>query len=480
MALTLTIGGTDRTAYYEAGTLRISEKLDLRYNASFTMSDASYRPTRGQSVVIADGATTHFEGIITRIKRRLLIDDTTFRYFITCGDHTYLFQNRLVNDPYDSQTLKAIVEDIIDSKFSLEGFDTSNVLTGPTIDKAVFSNIKACEAFDMLADITGYHWYIGTDKQLYFEERTTSTSAFNQTDASNNFLAGSMEYTTDLKRYRNRQLVRAGTDLTASRTETYDANETRRYGMMFPLGIAPTIRVDTGSGFGAATVGIRGLETGKDWYYQKNDHFITQDDGDTPLTITGGYTEQIEVTYQGLFPLSIQAEDVAEMASRASEEGGSGVYENLVNEPDIDETAGATEIADGLLRRYGAEKEIVTYKTDGEGLRAGTLQTIDLADHDIDDTFMIVEVSGQDLKKKDGYIRYTIKAVSGEYVGGWEKMFADLLRGGRKLTIRESEVVSQTKSLSDTLNLGDATFTYPSAAPETRCGYGAAGYSETG
>ena len=117
--------------------------------------------------------------------------------------------------------------------------------TGPTIDKATFNYIYAADVFDQLADLTGYHWYVDTSKGIHFEERTSTTAPFDQTDASNDFLVGSLIETTDKKRYRNRQIIRAGTDLTSSRTETQSGNGTRVFLMIFPVGTVPTIRLPT-------------------------------------------------------------------------------------------------------------------------------------------------------------------------------------------------------------------------------------------
>jgi len=478
MALTITINAVDRTAFYERATLAWTEKLDLRTVCSFRLSDDTYAPVKGEEVIVTDGATTHFLGIITKIRKRLLRDATTFRYWVTCGDYSYLLQRRFVADSYDNQTLAQIVADIISDKFPNEGFTQVGVETGPTIERAVFNYIFAADAFDQLSDITGYHWYVDTDKDIHFEQRNTTTAPFDQTDASNDFLIESMEHAIDDKRYRNRQIVRAGTDVTASRVETLDANTTRVFTLIFPVAEAPTIRTDIGSGFAARTVGIRGVDTAKDWYWQKDDHQITQDDGGTILT----GSHQIEVTYKGLFPLVVAARDDVEIAARVAVEGGDAFYDNIASEPEIDELDAATAIATGLLRRFGELPEYITYDTDGSGLRAGQLQTVNLTAHSLNDTYLISEISAKDLGgPTGGYVRYSVKAVTGEDVGGWERFFMNIVRGGRKFVLRENEVVHVLVSLAtgNTITLTDAIADVQ-AAPETRAGFATVGYSEAG
>jgi hypothetical protein len=483
MALAITIAGTDRTGIYAAGTLQISEKLDLRTVTTFQLLTTSVTPAIGEEVIVTDGATTHFLGMIQKIRKRLLNDGTTLRYWITCGDYSAFFQARTITTSYTSQTLQAIVLDIISLEFSNEGFTTAGVEVGPTLDKVTLNYVYAADAFDQLADLTGYHWYVDTDKDLHFEERISTTAPFDQTDASNNFLAGSLDETEDRKRYRNKEVVRAGTDLTASRTETIDGNDTRSYQLIYPAGAVPTIRIDIGAGFVSQTVGIRGLDTGKDWYWQKGDHDIAQDDGGTPLTVGGGGTDQIEVTYQGLYPLVVQAQDDTEIAARVAIEGGDGVYSHVTSEPDVDTLDGATGIAAGLLRRFGTIPATVQYQTDGAGLRSGQLQTINLTAHGVNDSFLISEVKAQDLGAgADGYLRYTISAVAGEYVGGWEKFFQNLIRGNRKFVLRENEVATilRVQSSGNEVDLEETVLTALEAAPETRAGFALADYSEVG
>jgi hypothetical protein len=481
MALTISIAATDRTSIYAAGTLQISEKLDLRTVVTFQLLTTSVTPAIGEEVIVTDGATTHFLGMIQKIRKRLLTDGATLRYWITCGDYSSFFQARTITTSYTAQTLQAIVLDIVSLEFSNEGITTTGVEVGPTLDKVTLNYIYAADAFDQLADLTGYHWYVDTDKDLHFEERISSTATFQQTDASNNFLAGSLDETEDRKRYRNKEVVRAGTDLTVSRTETINGNDTRSYQLIYPAGALPVIRIDIGAGFVSQTIGIRGEDTGKEWYWQKGDHDITQDDGDTVLSNSGG--DQIEITYKGQYPLVVQAQDDTEIADRAAVEGGDGIYSHVTSEPDVDTLDGATGIAAGLLRRFGVIPVTVQYETDGAGLRSGQLQTINLTDHGINDTFLIAEVKAKDLGAgADGYLRYTISAVAGEYVGGWEKFFQNLIRGGRKIVLRENEVATilRVQSTGNEVELEETVLTALEASVENRAGFALAGYSEVG
>jgi len=45
-----------------------------------------------------------------------------------------------------------------------EGVDTSLVETGPAIEKFVFNYVPASQAFDDIAELAGYIWYIDYEK----------------------------------------------------------------------------------------------------------------------------------------------------------------------------------------------------------------------------------------------------------------------------------------------------------------------------
>lgn len=200
----------------------------------------------------------------------------TFQYEV--ADFNQVTDRFLVAESYSSQTLGAIVTDIVTTYLSGESVTTNNVTTGPTIERAVFPYVSVRDVFDELSERTGYIWWIDATKDLHFVNRTSNDAPFDLTSSNQPFQSLTVE--RNRSQYRNRQLVRAGQDLTDQRTESFDGDgQTRTFVTGFPVGEAPTIDVDGTS----KTVGIRGVDQGKDFYWQKESNQITQDDGDAPL-----------------------------------------------------------------------------------------------------------------------------------------------------------------------------------------------------
>ena len=86
-------------------------------------------------------------------------------------------------------------------------------------------------------------------------------------------------------------------------------------GMAYPSRIAkvPTITLNSVP----VTVGIRGLETGKDFYWSKGDNTISQDLENTILEST----DDLAITYQGEFDVVVKSLNETEILSRLTTEG---------------------------------------------------------------------------------------------------------------------------------------------------------------
>lgn len=472
MALVLTIAGADRTTLLVAGSLQVNDELNARNTASLVLRDTTgtYRPAVGAVVTLVDGGTTHFAGTIEEVQEIAWGGSSTEDMTVTCVDYTQLCDRHLVAREYTGQTVVQIVTDLVAQDLAGEGI-TYNSTGTPlvTIDTVIFNYQSVAECLNELTDLVACSWYVDYDKVLRVIARTTNLAAFQITDASPNFLIDSFSMIKTRGQYRNRQYVRAGQDLTSSRVESFVGDGTRKgFTLGFPAATAPTVTVNAVS----QTVGIRGLDTGKQWYWNKGESEITQDDAGTALTTA----QTLAVTYQGFFPIIVQSQSETEIVSRLTVEGGTGLYEALADEPIANTDDLAHAKAAGLLRRYGVIPTIISYQTDMAGLHAGQLQTITLSRYGLSASdYLIEQVTLTDL---DGtHLRYTIKALSGEALGGWSEFFRKLVQSGRKFVIRENEVLLLLRVTSDAVSLID-TMASPTAAVESRVGTALVGYSE--
>lgn len=477
MKLQVMIGNIDWTGMLVPGTLRIPDRINERSEATFSLKrlgSATFRPNQGDAVKITLNGTTLFRGFVWDPEEERLVEDATrneLLFTVRCVDNHLLADRRLAARTYDNQTAGAIVSDLIPQYLAGDGVTAGTIQAGPTITRAVFNYVPVSQALDELAELAGYVWYIDFDKKLYFLDRSTVTAPWPVTNSTK--IRG-VKIRRHREEYRNRQYIRAGQDLTDSRTESFVGDGTRRtFTTAFPVAKVPTgVTVNAVS----KTIGIRGVDSGKDFYWQKGSNEITQDDGATALTSS----QTLAVTYQGLFPIVVSAEDPAEILARKTAESTAGIYEAVDENANIDDSDAALEIASAKLARYAKLSLVVTFNTDTSGLEAGQLVTVTLPTFNLDGQFLIEEVTFEDFGA--GHLdrfRYHVKAIDGSAVGGWVQFFKRLASQGKSFVIRDNEVLVKLKRLDDGVKLSD-TLTYTKAAPVKTLGSMVLGYSELG
>ena len=464
--VSLTINAVDRKSLVLLETLSVEDQLNERNISSFEMFDSSgaFHPKVGQEVIVnwdfASGSEKIFAGTIDDfeeeerpgMKGRLW-------YRLACVDYNQFTDRHLVAKEYANQTQKQIVTDINTTHLAAEGVTVDpSMEDGPTIEQAVFNYRTVNEVFNDLSELTGFTWYIDYDKVLHFFSRTFFTAPFNLTADSD---YRTLRYSKTRDRYRNKQFIRAGQDVAASRVQTFLGDgETQSWPLELPVSDeAPTIKVDAA----AKTVGIRQIDSGKDFYYQSGSEIISQDSSGTKLTSSN----TLEVTYKGLFPIIVQAQDQIAINERVTVEGGSGVYEAIQDEEEINRSALATDKASGLLRRFANIAEIIEFETDKTGLKAGQLLPVTRSSHNVDDSFLIESVQFRHIGAVVDTLRFQVKAMSGEPFGGFAEFFRLLAAQGRKFIIRDNEVLLLLRKFPETLAFAETSSAISAA---TVCG----------
>jgi hypothetical protein len=398
-----------------------------------------------------------FGGSIESMREELLVNQGYHLVFdVDCVSHDALADRRIIARSYESptQTLSTIVNDIITQDFAGDGIDTTNVATGPAIGKVIFNYSHANTVFDQLAELTGYSWWIDAYKKLYFVDRATITAPYSLTSASANFRSVNVEHLR--QDYRNRQYIKAGLGLTSSRTENFVGDGTRKsFTLAYPVGKVPTSITVGGV---AKTIGIREVDSGYDWYWQSGSPVINQDSG----AVAVGAGVAIAVQYQGQYPILVAAQDDAQVSTRSSVEGGSGYYDEIQDEPDINDTTSASDRANALLRRYARINRKVNLNTVTAGLRAGQLVDVDITQHALTGSWLVESVSVRDYTGRD--VEYSATLLDGEAIGGWQGFFGALSNNARKLEFRENEVILLLRTASEQVGLTDSS-SYTTAAP---------------
>ena len=434
------INSVDKSSLIMTGSLQITDEVNARSTGSINILDTTgaYRPVIGDLVQVYNGATLIFAGQIDDLpEKRILGTDAILYNGVPLVDSHQIADRRIVAEVYEAQTAGYIVTDILTNYLADEDITAGTIQAGITISKAVFNYMTASRCFDEISELTGFQWRINADKTFDFYERATFTgTAITESSQIRN-----VNVKRNRELYRNRQYLRAGQDIALAQTRTFLGDgETTVWAVDLPIALVPTVTVDAG----AKTVGIRGLETGFDFYWQKNDKTISQDMSGAKLTSAN----TLSILYQGFYPIMVVADNGAEIDSRKTVEGGTGLYEMVEDKQSIDTKASALEYTDGLLRRYAQLQSNVSFTT-FDSYTAGELITVTLPTHDISEQMLVASVNITDPMAYDGRLEYTVKLVSGESFGGWVNFFKKLTDKNATFTIRENEILVKVLLYSD-------------------------------
>jgi len=423
-------------------SLTNTDNLNERTNCSFVIYESSFHVSKGMNILIVDGAETLFAGIVFSAKTVGYFDKTIT---VRGVDYSALVDKRIIAEAYDDTLAGDIVKDLITKYFTHEDITVGTIQDGPLISRAVLNYQNGNIVLNYIADLIGFYWEVDKDKKLNFFARATYSAPFNLTDTTYNYSDfQSEENATD---YRNRQYTRGGMAVSDVQTRSFLGDgETQTWTVDLPIAKAPTITVNGV----AKTSGIRGLETGKDFYWQKNDKTISQEL--TALKLTSSNT--VSIQFEGFYPIIVVAEDIEQIDLRKSIEGGSGIYEKVFEENSLGTQQSALEYTNGLLEKYGVIPKIITFNTIDSGLKAGQIINITHTNQDVDGGFLIDKITA----RADGDLMlYSVQCLDGDNFGGWAKFFKKLVEKQEQLLIRENEILLKLTTFKDKFQTRDLT-----------------------
>jgi len=431
------LGGVEFDVDY--GSLSLSGRIAERTTCSFVAWDLE-----GDLGVVSEGTpcqvynpagTVVFDGFVVVAEViRPNPDDTPRRWQVDATDFHYLADKRSVADAWYTTDAGVIVQAMITDVLADEGVSAGTIDAGPELTEVVFAYIPVSQAMDRICAVTGYTWWIDTSKQLHYTPKTGAASV--TVDAADCKAAPVLRRASP--EYRNRQTVRGAKGYTDSQVESFKGDGSMTtFTVGYPIGLVPTVKVNAA----AKTVGIRGLDSGKDWYWSKADATISQDTTGTVLTSS----DVLEVTYQGLYPLVAISNDIAEQVRRAAvEQVGSGIVDAVVNVTEMFGSDAALDAAGGLLGTYAQEGRVLTFVTADTAYQAGQYADVQLPEVGLDgEEFLITAVESRDWTRQEW--EFTVTAIQGADMGSWQKRLAVGLQTPDILTLREN--ISEQESL---------------------------------
>jgi hypothetical protein len=461
----VTVGGIP--IFVLAGTVQINMAIGRRSQAQFTVhTTIAMHFQTNQAMAITDNLGNDvFTGYLANPKEYKPGFQPSLLHDIQCYDQHYLADKRIIAVAYQGQTCGFMVADIITNYLAAEGVTVGSIEAGPTID-ATFSYCTAAAAFDALAARANFQWQIDAQKRFWF---TSYTSIVNSTLVDGSQIEQVQTPVATVERqnpnYRNKQYVLGGTQETSTQTESRKGDgTTTAFTFSYPFATVPTV---TKNG-GAQTVGIKGVDSGKNWYWSKGDPVLAQDSGGTVLTTS----DTLQVVYVGQFPGIFVAEDDSQIAAEAALEGTSGIVESVTTDSSVQSASDGFTLASQLLARYAQTGTLLTFWTRAAGFLPGQLITVDLPMHELNMAPMLIEsVNGTD-NVDSLNIWYQVVAVMGPYDTTWVQFFAALLasqQATNPINIGVSQTVgilaSFTGSVTPSANLTVTAYACPLPSP---------------
>lgn len=426
------VGSRGMTAHLSDGTL--SKRCQLWSNATLqavlTDKENAVSIEPGEEIAIYRDGESWYAGTVDRVIETFPSMDTACAaksIKLRCVDWNKLAAKRIVTTAYDPQLAGDIVKDLIARYLDIEGVTDDGVEDGLIIGPLVFRYKTLSSVLSSICRLIDYHWYIGYDKDFKFIAREMLSAPFDISNGTRNYSKLSVEKTR--AEYRNVQIVKGGSDLVSARIREFEGDgETATFSVESPIGALPTIEVNSVP----QSVGLRGVddeddEDGHDWFWSKGETSISQNTTATALSDT----DVLSVTYQALIPIISMTRDQAAIDNRSTIEGGSGIYEAVVSETDIEKDDVAGWLGESYIRRHAQISQKVSVITYEEGIRPGQLQQITLTAEDIDDEFLITSTSEQE--RGGGQFRTTYRAVNNVASGGWVEFYRRLIETGTQL-----------------------------------------------
>jgi hypothetical protein len=281
---------------------------------------------------------------------------------------------------------------------------------------------------------------------LSFRERTAEAAPYEIDETQEEIV--DLDFDQSKEAYRNRQFVRGGLAETVPRTEEFEADgKIKTFVLTLPVFAKPVIEVNTVA-VSPAAIGVKGIDEDTAtvlWLFAIEDPIIA-------AKTAPSLGDDVEITYQGLFPIIVQCDNASEQTARDAVELGNGLYEGV----DVDESLNlpaTRQKCDALLDKYARIPKRITYQTDRQvTIRTGQLQTVNLTRLDVTAAEMVIQQIDTVLNGED--LRRTIAATDGRDWLEWLEFFRSILRG--PFLLRENETILTPIKTADDINLDDS------------------------
>jgi hypothetical protein len=293
---------------------------------------------------------------------------------------------------------------------------TYSVLNGST--NTVATN------FDDLAKQSNYWWRYDMNKAASFQAHNGTLAPFCLTN-NDMLLAWPITVKNSGDLYRNTPWILGGTDTVFSQEPFKTDGITSTFTVKYPVDTVVSII----AGAKSYTFGVKGVDAGKDFYYQLGNNTFNQDVSETP--IQPGLT--LTISYNGQVNVVANVVDSDEIKAQAQVDGTSGIVEVPETAPGLGRAA-ATQLASSRDIQYKAKSKTLICTTARTGLAVGQMLSVFLSQHQLTAVQMLITDMQTSYREDsmrgstDATPYFTITAVSGPLLNSWSTTLAGMGR----------------------------------------------------
>jgi hypothetical protein len=478
----------------EAGSLSIESAIGRRSTASCTIRTAApaYFPEDSQVSIYNAASTLIFAGYLSAPKYGKPGFAKILYHALQARDKHWLADKRRVVGSWVGYTGAWIARYILTNYLAAEGvtigviYDDNTIsdtrLCGDStlcgeaigvISSIAFDYCKASEAFDQIvASISSsgvpFYWQIDYSAQYRLVPYTAIVNSVLIDGSQIDEVVNPPAVTRSNPKYRNTMILKGGTIETVTQSETRkgDSN-TQSWPMGFALSRVPTVTVNSV----VKTVGIRGVDSGKDFYWSRGEFEISQDSGATKLTSS----DTLAISYVGTYKNTAIVSNSAQIALQASIDGSSGIVDE-VEDIALTSLDAQLQVAGARLTRYAVQSPpVFEFTTRDTSFSHGQLATVDIPDLSLNAQMLIESISASD--NTDGFnIYYAIRCISGPSDDTWVAFWGEITGSGG-VSSSDSEatttIVTVTQSFSVAVSISvsftPAVYACPLCSNSTLC-----------
>ncbi len=333
-------------------------------------------------------------------------------------------QQRLVStDPTQTPQLQHL-------SVSVRSNDIQSGAFMPTVAYSVLNgsqNTIAQDVDDMAKQSTNFVARIDYSKKMKFQHRTGTLAPW--VLSGEDLLVGKgVTVKRSGDQFRTQPWIQGGTDTVLQPAETFVTDGiTQTFTTKYP--VESIVSIATANGVKTYSVGVKGLDTGKDFYYQVGSTTINQDASAIPLPQGPNLT----ITYYGQIHVVATSYDPILIATQAALENNSGIIEVVEVAQGLDRPA-AQQLASSRRVEYGVGSLVLSCTTTRAGLAVGQFLSVFLSQHAIQDEQVLITdmVTSwqQDMTRGvlDHTPYFTITATSGPTKSGWQTTLSGMGR----------------------------------------------------